>query len=291
MNSMTGYGTAMFSLDKKSVEIEVTSVNKRHLEVVVSVPKEWQRFEYDATKKIKSFFERGRIRVSINVAKNSENEVELLFEDSLIEKDLASLELFLSKKNQSLNLTPELILQLADLRKNQTKLPALEKVQNNLEQTLYNACQKMLEMRTHEGNSIKDDMKARISCLSQYALEMEENSEGMTEELRSKLLDKLEKSALSIEQDDERILKEVVLFAEKSDTSEEITRLHSHLSQMSKTIEDKGCIGRKIEFLLQEISRELNTFCSKSTRISCTNIALNARTEVEKMREQSLNIE
>ena len=291
MNSMTGYGTAMFSLDKKSVEIEVTSVNKRHLEVVVSVPKEWQRFEYDATKKIKSFFERGRIRVSINVAKNSENEVELLFEDSLIENDLASLELFLSKKNQSLNLTPELILQLADLRKNQTKLPALEKVQNNLEQTLYNACQKMLEMRTHEGNSIKDDMKARISCLSQYALEMEENSEGMTEELRSKLLDKLEKSALSIEQDDERILKEVVLFAEKSDTSEEITRLHSHLSQMSKTIEDKGCIGRKIEFLLQEISRELNTFCSKSTRISCTNIALNARTEVEKMREQSLNIE
>jgi uncharacterized protein (TIGR00255 family) len=291
MNSMTGYGMAMFSLDKQTVEIEVSSVNKRHLEVVVSVPKEWQRFEYDATKKIKSFFERGRIRVSINVAKNSENEVELLFEDSLIEKDLASLELFLSKKNQSFKLSPELILQLADLRKNQTKLPALEKVQNNLEQTLYNACQKMLEMRTNEGNSIKDDLKARISCLSQYFLEMEKNSGGMAEEHRVKLLAKLEKSDLSIEQDDERILKEVALFAEKSDTSEEITRLHSHLGQMSKTIEDKGCIGRKIEFLLQEISRELNTFCSKSTRTSCTNIALNARTEVEKMREQSLNIE
>jgi uncharacterized protein (TIGR00255 family) len=291
MNSMTGYGMAMFSLDKQTVEIEVSSVNKRHLEVVVTGPKEWQRFEYDATKKIKSFFERGRIRVSINVAKNSENEVELLFEDSLIEKDLASLELFLSKKNQSFKLSPELILQLADLRKNQTKLPALEKVQNNLEQTLYNACQKMLEMRTNEGNSIKDDLKARISCLSQYILEMEENAEGMAEEHRGKLLDKLEKSDLSIEQDDERILKEVALFAEKSDTSEEITRLHSHLGQMSKTIENKGCMGRKIEFLLQEISRELNTFCSKSTRTSCTNIALNARTEVEKMREQSLNVE
>lgn len=291
MNSMTGYGMAMFSLDRQTVEIEVSSVNKRHLEVVVSVPKEWQRFEYDATKKIKSFFERGRIRVSINVAKNSENEVELLFEDSLIEKDLASLELFLSKKNQSFKLSPELILQLADLRKNQTKLPALEKVQNNLEQTLYNACQKMLEMRTNEGNSIKDDLKARISCLSQYILEMEKNAGGMAEEHRGKLLDKLEKSDLSIEQDDERILKEVALFAEKSDTSEEITRLHSHLGQMSKTIEDKGCMGRKIEFLLQEISRELNTFCSKSTRTSCTNIALNARTEVEKMREQSLNVE
>ena len=291
MNSMTGYGMAMFSLGNQTVEIEVSSVNKRHLEVIVSAPKDWQRFEYDATKKIKSFFERGRIRVSINVAKNSENEVEFLFEDSLIEKDLASLELFLSKKNQSVKLSPELILQLADLRKNQTKLPALEKVQNNLEQTLDKACQNMLEMRTNEGNAIKDDLEVRISCLSQYILKMEENSEGMAEEHRDKLLNRLGKSDLSIEQDDERILKEVVLFAEKSDTSEEITRLHSHLGQMSKTIEDKGCIGRKIEFLLQEISRELNTYCSKSTRTSCTNIALNARTEVEKMREQSLNIE
>ena len=291
MNSMTGYGMAMFSLDNQTVEIEVSSVNKRHLEVVVSAPKDWQRFEYEATKKIKSFFERGRIRVSINVAKNSENEVEFLFEDSLIEKDLASLELFLSKKNQSVNLSPELILQLADLRKNQTKLPALEKVQNNLEQTLGNACQNMLEMRTNEGNAIKDDLEVRISYLSQYIREMEGSSEGMAEEHRDKLLNRLGKFDLSIEQDDERILKEVALFAEKSDTSEEITRLHSHLGQMRKTIEDKGCIGRKIEFLLQEISRELNTYCSKSTRTSCTNIALNARTEVEKMREQSLNIE
>ena len=113
----------------------------------------------------------------------------------------------------------------------------------------------------------------------------------MAEEYKCKLLDRLEKSNLSFEQDDERILREVALFAEKSDTSEEITRLKSHLSQMKSNLETNGCIGRKLEFLLQEISRELNTFCSKSTRTKCTNIALNARTEVEKMREQALNIE
>jgi uncharacterized protein (TIGR00255 family) len=142
-----------------------------------------------------------------------------------------------------------------------------------------------------EGLTMKKDLLSRIVSINEYLVGIEELSDGMVLEYKNKLLDRLEKSNLSIEQDDDRVLKEVVLFAEKSDTSEEITRLNSHLNQMKSTLEANGCIGRKIEFLLQEISRELNTFCSKSTRTNCTNIALNARTEVEKMRELALNIE
>jgi uncharacterized protein (TIGR00255 family) len=149
----------------------------------------------------------------------------------------------------------------------------------------------MLQMRMVEGLTMKKDLLSRIVSINEYLVGIEELSDGMVLEYKNKLLDRLEKSNLSIEQDDDRVLKEVVLFAEKSDTSEEITRLNSHLNQMKSTLEANGCIGRKIEFLLQEISRELNTFCSKSTRTNCTNIALNARTEVEKMRELALNIE
>ena len=101
----------------------------------------------------------------------------------------------------------------------------------------------------------------------------------------------MEKSGLSIDQDDDRVLKEIALFAEKSDVSEEINRLKSHLGQMESTFESKGSIGRKIEFLVQEISRELNTLCSKSCRIECTNLTIEAKTEIEKLREQALNIE
>ena len=291
MNSMTGYGMASIGIGSLSIEIEVTSVNKRHLETIISAPKEWQRFEYDATKQIKSFFDRGRIRAAINLIKNSEEEEEGFFEESIIEKDLERLESFLRKKNQPFEVTPELILRLADLRKNQTKLPPLDKVRLDLENTLSDACKNMLQMRQKEGSAIKDDLKARINCIKDYISQMDGLSEGMAQEHKDKLLDRLKKSNLSLEQDDDRILKEIALFAEKSDISEEITRLKSHLSQMEETLEVTGCIGRKIEFLLQEISRELNTFCSKSTRTQCTNIALNARTEVEKMREQSLNIE
>ena len=291
MNSMTGYGRASLVHDDTSIEIEVSSVNKRHLETIFSVPKEWQRFEYEVVKDIKKLFERGRIRIAINTLKKSDKEDDIIFDESIIERDLVKLESFLSQKGQHLEINADLILQLANLRKNQAEIPSLNKVNSQLKETLISACKDMLQMRMVEGETIKKDLLSRIKSINNFIEEIEEHSVGMVQEHQNKLLERLEKSNLSLDQDDDRILKEVALFAEKSDTSEEITRLKSHLVQMKDTLDSEGCIGRKLEFLLQEVSRELNTFCSKSTRTSCTNIALNARTEVEKMREQSLNIE
>ena len=288
---MTGYGRASLVHDDTSIEIEVSSVNKRHLETIFSVPKEWQRFEYEVVKDIKKFFERGRIRIAINILKKSDKEDDIIFDESIIERDLVKLESFLSQKGKHLEINADLILQLANLRKNQAEIPSLNKVNSQLKETLISACKDMLQMRMVEGETIKKDLLSRIKSINNFIEEIEEHSVGMVQEHQNKLLERLEKSNLSLDQDDDRILKEVALFAEKSDTSEEITRLKSHLAQMKDTLDSRGCIGRKLEFLLQEVSRELNTFCSKSTRTSCTNIALNARTEVEKMREQSLNIE
>ena len=288
---MTGYGRASLVHDDTSIEIEVSSVNKRHLEIIFSVPKEWQRFEYEVVKDIKKLFERGRIRIAINTLKKSDKEDDIIFDESIIERDLVKLESFLSQKGKHLEINADLILQLANLRKNQAEIPSLNKVNSQLKETLISACKDMLQMRMVEGETIKKDLLSRIKSINNFIEEIEEHSVGMVQEHQNKLLERLEKSNLSLDQDDDRILKEVALFAEKSDTSEEITRLKSHLVQMKDTLDSEGCIGRKLEFLLQEVSRELNTFCSKSTRTSCTNIALNARTEVEKMREQSLNIE
>ena len=288
---MTGYGRASLVHDDTSIEIEVSSVNKRHLETIFSVPKEWHRFEYEVVKNIKKFFERGRIRIAVNTFKKSDKEDDIIFNESIIERDLVKLKNFLSQKGQHLEINADLILQLANLRKNHAEIPSLNKVNSQLKETLISACKDMLQMRMVEGETIKKDLLSRINSVKNYIEEIEVHSDGMVQEYQNKLLERLEKSNLSLDQDDDRILKEVVLFAEKSDTSEEITRLKSHLAQMKDSLDSRGCIGRKLEFLLQEVSRELNTFCSKSTRTSCTNIALNARTEVEKMREQSLNIE
>ena len=119
-------------------------------------------------------------------------------------------------------------------------------------------------MRDTEGNSIKLDLLKVLKRLKNLVSQIEINTQNMVSDYREKLFNRLENSGLSIDQDDDRVLKEIALFAEKSDVSEEINRLKSHLGQMESTFESKGSIGRKIEFLVQEISRELNTLCSKS---------------------------
>lgn len=291
MNSMTGYGRASINHEDFSIVIEVSSINKRHLEVLVSAPKEWQRFEYDATKYIKSVFERGRIRVALSLNKNQEIQEGILSNQPLIEKDLHRLKTFLYEKQAEFVITPELILQLSNLRKNETELPPLEEINKDLLTTLREASHFLSEMRQTEGSAIKNDLLERILRIKKLVTQIEIKGEGMADEYKEKLLERLKKSGLSLEQDDDRVLKEIAIFSEKSDISEEITRLKSHLAQMTETLDMKGSIGRRIEFILQEISRELNTFCSKSTRTECTRLALDARTEVEKMREQSLNIE
>jgi uncharacterized protein (TIGR00255 family) len=288
---MTGYGRSTLQMEDLSLFLEIASVNKRHLEIFVSAPKEWQKFEYDAIKYVKSILERGRVRISISAVKNTELEKKHAFNESQIQEDLDWLENFLIKKKQPFNITAELILQLANTQKSEPELPILEKVCEQLEQALNQACEELMAMRDAEGRAIKTDLTERIDRVAELVVEMKKSSEGMVFEHKEKLLERLRKSGLSIDENDDRVVKEIALFAEKSDTSEEITRLESHLQQMKETFELKGSIGRKIEFLLQEISRELNTFCSKSVHIQSTKIALEARTEIEKMREQSLNIE
>ena len=291
MRSMTGYGRALCSSEGISIVIEISSVNKRHLEININAPREWQRFEYDATKLIKTFIDRGTVRVSISICKDNESENNQSFKEEFIEKDINWIEKYLSKKGINCIPTPELILQLTSLHKNESIIPPLDKICSILEKALSKACKDLIKMRDTEGNSIKLDLLKVLKRLKNLVSQIEINTQNMVSDYREKLFNRLENSGLSIDQDDDRVLKEIALFAEKSDVSEEINRLKSHLGQMESTFESKGSIGRKIEFLVQEISRELNTLCSKSCRIESTNLTIEAKTEIEKLREQALNIE
>ncbi len=292
MNSMTGFGRATLGLPNHLVTLEVFSVNKKGLEIVFSAPKEWQAFERQANSFLRESVERGRIRISISVEQSIIDEnAQGLFDKELMELDLNELKSFMEEKGFACEITPELILNLAQARSRDCGLPKLENVLSDLENTLKEATMEMIAMRQEEGSSIFDDLTARTNSLEEMTNRMEEGSREMASEWKTKLLERLNKTDLSLNSEDDRVLKEVALFAEKCDVSEEISRLRSHLGQIRETVSQKGSIGRKLEFLLQEVSRELNTFCSKSTRAPCTSIGLDARAEVEKMREQSMNVE
>lgn len=291
MRSMTGFGRAQIQFQNDIITLEVASVNKRNLEVLLSSPKEWQAFEIHASQKVKSKIYRGRIRISVSIEQQS-GKTSSLFNKDQLSSDFSEFKKLLQEYGTSIEIKGETILELLKLRNsNDSHAIPITEVNEILDGLLSDALEKLLEMKNQEGNALRKDMSERVSQIAKLVSKIESESLNIAQEWKEKLFQRLSNAGLQIDLDDERVLKEITIFAEKSDISEEITRLNSHILQLHTTFEQAESIGRKIEFLLQEIGRELNTICSKSTKIQCTQIALDARNELEKLREQALNVE
>ena len=291
MRSMTGFGRAQIQFQNDIITLELASVNKRNLEVLLSSPKEWQAFEIHASQKVKSKIYRGRIRISVSIEQQS-GKTSSLFNKDQLDSDFSEFKKLLQEYGTSIEIKGETILELLKLRNSNDSLAIpITEVDEILDGLLSDALEKLLEMKNQEGNALRKDMSERVSLISRLVSKIESESLNIAQEWKEKLFQRLSNAGLQIDLDDERVLKEITIFAEKSDISEEITRLNSHILQLHTTFEQPESIGRKIEFLLQEIGRELNTICSKSTKIQCTQIALDARNELEKLREQALNVE
>jgi uncharacterized protein (TIGR00255 family) len=288
---MTGFGRAQIQFQNDIITLELASVNKRNLEVLLSSPKEWQAFEIHASQKVKSKIYRGRIRISVSIEQQS-GKTSSLFNKDQLGSDFSEFKKLLQEYGTSIEIKGETILELLKLRNsNDSHAIPITKVDEILDGLLSDALEKLLEMKNQEGNALRKDMSGRVSQIAKLVSKIESESLNIAHEWKEKLFQRLSNAGLQIDLDDERVLKEITIFAEKSDISEEITRLNSHILQLHTTFEQPESIGRKIEFLLQEIGRELNTICSKSTKIQCTQIALDARNELEKLREQALNVE
>jgi len=291
MRSMTGFGRAQIQFQNDIITLEVASVNKRNLEVLLSSPKEWQAFEIHASQKVKSKIYRGRIRISVSIEQQS-GKTSSIFNKDQLSSDFSEFKKLLQEYGTSIEIKGETILELLKLRNsNDSHAIPITEVDEILDGLLSDALEKLLEMKNQEGNALRKDMSERVSQIAKLVSKIESESLNIAQEWKEKLFQRLSNAGLQIDLDDERVLKEITIFAEKSDISEEITRLNSHILQLHTTFQQAESIGRKIEFLLQEMGRELNTICSKSTKIQCTQIALDARNELEKLREQALNVE
>ena len=291
MRSMTGFGRAQKEFGCDKIGLEISSVNKRNFEVVLSGPREWHAYEVHASKILKSKISRGRIRISISVESHKKDKIQI-FDKKNFDSDLTEFKFLLKEYCGDITINPETILEILKLRNsNETKLPPFPEVAETLDDLLSEATDELLKMKKVEGQVLKEDMTKRVSIIKGLMPKIESEGINMPKDFKERLLHKLNSSDLYIDTEDERVLKEVSLFAEKSDISEEITRVNSHIKQLESTFEESESIGRKIEFLLQEIGRELNTVCAKSNKVECTKLALDARVELDKLREQSLNIE
>jgi uncharacterized protein (TIGR00255 family) len=291
MKSMTGFGRAEGQIDNLTLAIEVSSVNRRTLEVSSSLPREWQSMERLIQDAVQHSINRGKIQLYVRINELAQNETPTINPESASQfyEQLKSLA---QKLNVPFEPNADFLLKLAISTGVTPHLPSIESAEAAFLKILQQALKALDLMREKEGIAIATDLKQRLALLQKISANIESLTAKTVPNYRELLMKRLRQTELDIDLNDERILKEIALFADKCDISEEITRLNSHLKQMSECLDTKNePVGRKMDFLCQEIFRELNTTGTKANHIEIIQYALDGKAELERIREQIQNIE
>jgi uncharacterized protein (TIGR00255 family) len=297
MKSMTGYGRGQMSGDKYDVTVELSSVNRKSLDVSVSLTKEWSGLERMVSEKIRNVLSRGSVRANVEILKK-EVEGELEIDEALVHRTLDKLGDIARARGIRTQMDYETLLRVVMLNREDSSVSRkqdVEVVSALVNVSLDQAVAAFVAMRGKEGGALEKDLLERNERLLDLVYAIRTQSKGTVESYRDALLQRLKQLGVDLDLNDERLLKELALFADKADTTEELTRLESHLSQFRSTViaarSSDEPVGRKLEFLIQEINREFNTIGSKANNVEVTRSVLDAKNEVERQREQVQNVE
>jgi len=289
--SMTGYGRAEKKLLKKTICVEIQSYNRKYLETsVFNVPESFFGFEVELKKLVQSKINRGNvlIRLSFNGEKREKGKIPSKSLLLPIKKMWDKLAKDLGYEEEQTDLL-FLLEQLKDFKEEPI---GHEKEKKELLSCTSKAIDALCKMKKEEGKAIEKDLLARLKLILETVKKIEKNAKDEPNLYKEKLEKRVSKYFSTSSEDQDKILKEVVLFSDKVDTTEEITRLKSHLGQFRKMIESKETIlGKKLDFLSQEMFREINTIGSKTYSVQNTEMVVQIKAELEKIREQIQNVE
>ncbi len=291
IRSMTGYGRGENLANDRKFTVEIKSVNHRYNDISIKLPRSMNPLE-DKIKKVlmKDIF-RGKTDVYINFETIASEDVSIKFNEALADAYFEKLNVIKERYGVT---SPDMLSLIA-------KYPDVvtsEKVQSDedvLWETLLPALEeardKFVAMRTVEGEALKKDILLKNDKIAGFVNEIKGRTDLVADEYRGKLMQRITEVLGEVEIDEQRILTEVTIYADRGCIDEEVTRLESHIVQLKKILEDGGVAGRKLDFLIQEMNRESNTIASKSNDITITNITIELKSEIEKIREQVQNIE
>ena len=291
MNSMTGFGAATAPLKSASLRIELSGVNRKQAEIVVSLPRSWAELDTRVRERVAAGVSRGRVSVSISLQAADDAAGPLTLHKGKLQELTTHLNEAQQITGQPIALSADTLLRLGILtEESEADLP-VEEVWQAMKPALEEALAAFLEMRAREGSHLRADLLARVETLREHRSRIMEQAGGVVQHYREALLKRLADSELPIATDDERLVKEIALFADRCDVSEEISRLDSHLHQFAQLCDSAEPLGRTLDFLCQEIFRELNTTGSKANSADLAQTVVAAKTELEKIREQVQNVE
>jgi len=290
MKSMTGFGRATASLGAHTLTIQVSSVNRKTLDLTVSLPEEWESLEPQINDLVRKYAVRGKVHVDLELT-GANGERSVLWDEAAATDTLTNLATFAANRGVAFQPTPELLWQVVNSQRKSSTVPALETAQTVVLATLETALKSFVEMRGKEGSALLADFLARLAILQNHATAITERAPQVPKNYREQLMQRLRQAGLELDLNDERVLKEIALFADRCDIAEELTRLRSHFEQFTALLKSSGEIGRKSEFILQEMGREVHTIGSKANDLVISRAVIELKNELERVREQIANVE
>ena len=292
IKSMTGFGRSEVVTDERKITIELKSVNQRYLDLSIKMPKKLSFLEGSIRNLMKTYIQRGKVDVYITYEDYTINNGTLKYNKELAAEYIACLKQIQQDFDLDYDIKVSTLSRYPDILTMEEQSVDEEELWSILEPPVREACEKFVQTRTQEGHNLEKDLLEKLDGLDKKVTRIEERSPEVVNAYRTKLEAKVSELLEDTQIDDNRIAAEVILFSDKICNDEETVRLHSHVKNMKKmlTTETEG-IGRKLDFMAQEMNREANTILSKSSDMEISDIAIDLKTEIEKIREQIQNIE
>ena len=291
IKSMWGFGRCEVLKDSRKFTVELKSVNHRYLDVNIRMPKKLNFFETSIRTLLKSYADRGKVDIFITYEDLSQSQVSVKYNAALAAEYLKYLNQMAEEFSLDNDVRVSTLSRYPEVFTMEECSEDEDELWNGLKEALEGAFSQFVEMRTKEGERLKEDILLKLDLLSEQIRFIEERSPQIIAEYRTKLEEKMRELLEDTQIDDNRIAAEVILFADKICTDEEVVRLKSHIQHMKETLEESNGIGRKLDFIAQEMNREANTILSKANDLDISNRAISLKTEIEKIREQIQNIE
>ena len=291
VKSMTGYGRAVETVNGREFTVEIRSVNNRYLDCTIKLPR-MLSFAEDAVKQaVKASVSRGKVDVYVSQRSEEASDVRVTLNSALAASYVSAMRQMAQKLKIREDISVALVSKMSDVFTVDKPQVDEEQLQEDLLEVVKKALSSYDAMRSREGQALKNDLSSRGNTIRELVRQVEEGNAQTVIDYRTRLYNKLKEVLESTAIDESRILTEAAIFADKVAVDEETVRLRSHLEQMDAMLESGGAIGRKLDFLLQEMNREANTIGSKCTDVRLARVVVDIKAELEKIREQTQNIE
>lgn len=289
--SMTGFGRYELTENNRKFVVEMKSVNHRYFDVNIKMPKKFSMFEQNMRNVLKGYAKRGKIDVFVTYEDLSGADGSLKYNKNLAEEYVRYYQMIAKDFQIKDDMTASMIARCPEVLSMEETTVDEEETWKILKAAFEGACLNFAKSRAAEGENLKADLILKLSNMEELVGEIEKRSPEVLDEYRKKLEDKMKEVFEDSQVDESRIASEIILFADKMCVDEETVRLRSHIVNMKEDLEKGGDLGRKLDFVAQEMNREANTTLSKANDLTVTNLAIALKTEIEKIREQIQNIE